>query len=95
MTETLIETAKQAGLTDLDLLKLARPNVPPAVAVVDLQQRFPGAFPTQGKKRGQDMTPEELKAGMQRMNDDAFRKNCKQLDDAALAKFRKQFGMKG
>lgn len=55
---TLEQTAQAAGLVDMDLLKLVSPDVPPALAVSDLQRRFPGAFP----KNARDMTPAEFKA---------------------------------
>lgn len=94
MPETLIETAQQAGLKDLDVLKLAKPNLPHLAAIADLRTRFPDAFPKQTAKRGQDMTPAELKAGMARINAQEFQRSCKALDASALVKFRKQFGMK-
>lgn len=55
---TLEETARSAGLQDMDLLKLVKADVPPALAVTDLRHRFPRAF----AKDVRDMTPAEFKA---------------------------------
>ncbi len=40
----LIAAAQALDLLDPDLLKLAKPELPPGAAVRDLRQRFPGAF---------------------------------------------------
>ncbi len=42
--EKLTEVATTLGLRDLDLLKVARADLPPAEAVMDLLKRFRGAF---------------------------------------------------
>ena len=44
MPDILTTTAQAAGLTDPDLLKLARPGLTPDAAVKDLRGRFPAAF---------------------------------------------------
>ncbi len=45
MTNTLEKAATSAGLTDMDLLKVADASLPPQIAVAQLRQRYPGAFP--------------------------------------------------
>ncbi|POF61259.1 hypothetical protein [Novacetimonas maltaceti] len=45
MPNTLEQAATNAGLTDMDLLKVADASLPPKVAVAQLRQRYPGAFP--------------------------------------------------
>ena len=42
--EKLTEVATTLGLRDMDLLKVARADLPPAEAVMDLLKRFRGAF---------------------------------------------------
>ncbi len=43
-TGELTAAAQALDLLDPDMLKLAKPELPPAAAVRDLRQRFPGAF---------------------------------------------------
>ena len=43
-TQELIAAATVAGLRDPDLLKVAKADLPPAEAMLDLVRRFPGAF---------------------------------------------------
>ena len=57
---TLEQTAQAAGLRDMDLLKLVSPDVPPALAMSNLQRRYPDAF----AKHARDMTPAEFKAAV-------------------------------
>lgn len=45
MTNTLEQAANSAGLTDMDLLKVADASLPPQIAVAQLRQRYPDAFP--------------------------------------------------
>ncbi len=40
----LIAAAQALDLRDLDMLKLAKPELSPGAAVRELRQRFPGAF---------------------------------------------------
>jgi hypothetical protein len=54
----LTTAATQAGLKDPDLLLVARPDLPPAEAIADLKQRYPGAFP----KHARDLSDAEFEA---------------------------------
>ena len=55
--EELNAAATAAGLSDPDLLRIAKAELPPKDAVRDLMRRFPGAFgppqPTGGKQISQ------------------------------------------
>jgi len=61
-TNELAAAAKTADLRDLDLLQIAKAELPPGDAVRDLKRRFPGAFgpPTPARpKQFSEMTMAE------------------------------------
>ncbi len=95
--KTLEETAQAAGLQDMDLLKLVGPDVPPALAVADLQHRFPGAF----AKNARDMTPAEFKTAVAKLLEpapraplpDNLRKNVDEMTLPELEAFERYHGI--
>ena len=58
--------ATAAGLLDLDLLKLAMPDVSPAQAVADLRRRYPLAF-NGPPKHPREMTDAEFKSELAKL----------------------------
>ncbi len=91
MPNTLSEAATTAGLTDPDLLKLARTDVSPREAVAELQSKFPGAFRLRHATR--DMTRAEFRAGLREITSAEAGRQNKALDDTALARFGRKFKM--
>jgi hypothetical protein len=84
--KTLEQTAQDAGLKDMDLLKLVGQDVPPALAISNLRDRYPGAF----AKPIRDMTPAEFKAAEAKFLQPAPRAPLpdnlrKHVDDMTLA----------
>ena len=95
MSAELIKALTAAGAVDTDLWKLARTDLTSAVAVADLQERYPGAFRAVEPPFDIRAAP---KAEVERRWRELQAKDYQRLNDArqqhTMDKLAQQFGTK-
>lgn len=91
MTETLSDAGRAAGLTDPDLLKLARTDIVPAEAIKVLRERFPKAFP---QFNARTASKAEVAAEWAKLKQEDIRRAYAARDAADLARITKRFEKK-
>lgn len=90
MSQDIESAARKAGLTDMDLLRVARPGLSPEQAVDDLRGRYPSAF----KATVRDLPEADYRQAKQSLIQETWRSFQQKQDDAWLKAAEAKYGVR-
>ncbi|QOF94226.1 hypothetical protein IFJ82_09705 [Novacetimonas hansenii] len=91
MTNTLEQAANSAGLTDMDLLKVADTSLPPQAAVAQLRTRYPGAFPAFDARTA---SKKEVDRRWSELKQEQAAERARAINERAIARMAQKYGDK-